>query len=226
MKKSLIKEVKRIKELSSIKEDKKILNEGTLDTLISDITKLFEIASDELKNSDIFKKLNIFLKSLKIGDTSFVSSASSDSVPGNLKSMSSSDDEFYKEILTGIDAPWNDVNKLLLYSWRRAEGGICKNNPFNTKKILPGVKSESCNKEGVKHYLTKEEGITATIKTLEEGRVKYRYQEIIDALISSNPNEFFVALGKSPWGTNSDLAKGIYDDYISGVSKTNPTPIA
>jgi len=215
MNKKLIKEISRIKELSKINEEK--LNED----VISDIKHFFEIASDEIKQSDIVKKLKEFYDKITLdSDTS-----DSEVVDEKSTNLTSNDDEMYKKILEGIGAEWNTKTKLLMYSWRRAESGTCKNNPFNTKQKVSNTVTTCCNKECVKNYPTVDAGVKATIDTLINGKEMYNYDDIIEGLKTSNSNLFFNGLKNSSWGTSGELAEKIYNDYVEGVG-VPPTPIS
>ena len=130
-----------------------------------------------------------------------------------------SDEDFYKEILRGIEAPESRNNMLYLFAWRQAEGGNAAFNPFNTTQRADGA--TNYNKVGVKNYTSAEQGIKATIKTLLNGR----YGDIISSLRrSADPMETADALERSPWGTGG-LAKKVISGYQAGYSP-KPKPIA
>jgi len=224
MDKKLIQEIKRIKELSNINES--AINEN----LLYDIKHFFEIASDKILETDTVKKLKEFFSEYipELGDDTSETSDedSSESINPSSAGITSSDDYFYKKVLEGIGASWNTKTKLMMYSWRRAEGGTCKNNPFNSKQKLEGVKTTCCNSECVKNYPTKEDGIKATVTSLINGRETYNYDEIINSLKNSDSKSFFNAIKSSSWGTDGELAETIYNDYVDGTSSKPPTPIA
>jgi peptidoglycan hydrolase-like protein with peptidoglycan-binding domain/murein DD-endopeptidase MepM/ murein hydrolase activator NlpD len=122
------------------------------------------------------------------------------------------DKNFYETLLRQLGAPISDENLKFLYAWRQAEGKGGKNNPFNTTWKLPG--STNMNKVGVKHYLTKEDGMLATLKTLRNGR----YSCIVNGL----KNDIGAAqIAKCPsletWGTG-DLVAKVVKSYESGAS--------
>jgi len=221
MEKKLIQEIKRIKELSNI-------NEGSInENLLSDIKHFFEIASDKILETDTVKKLKEFFSEyIPDLDSEISDEDSSESINPSLDKITSSDDDFYKKVLEGIGASWNTKTKLMMYSWRRAEGGACKNNPFNSKQKLEGVKTTCCNSECVKNYPTKEDGIKATITSLIDGTDIYNYDKIINALKNNNSKSFFNAIKNSSWGTDGELAETIYNDYVDGTSSRPPTPIS
>lgn len=212
-----------------MKKENNIINENVLD----DIKHFFEIASPEILQKDIVKKLKDFFKdkidfigketSSILGSVGSKPSAKFDKEPPT--NISSNDDDFYKQILKGIGVDWNDRTKLMMYAWRRAESGNCKNNPFNTKEKLSGVNLSFCNSDGVKHYPTKEDGIKATLETLKGGRKNYGYEDIINSLKTGDTDGFISAIKKSSWGTSGDLVGEILEDYYDGTSTTRPTPI-
>ena len=128
------------------------------------------------------------------------------------------DIEFYKAVLTGIGAPITNNNLLYLYAWRQAEGGSAAFNPFNTTQKALGA--TNYNKVGVKNYTSAEQGISATVKTLLNGK----YSGIISSLkADAEPSQTADALIASPWGTG-ELAKEVISGYESGA-KPKPPPI-
>jgi len=135
------------------------------------------------------------------------------------------DDEFYKSILKGIGAPITDDNMKFFYAWRQAEGGKARNNPFNTTQPKPNSTFYNCLKKGisgcksgVRNYMSSQDGIDATIKTLKNGR----YQNIINALKSGDSAEKSAqALKSSPWGTGQ-LALKVVQSYNSGATPKPP----
>lgn len=121
-----------------------------------------------------------------------------------------SDEAFYKEILNGIGAPATRNNMLFLLAWRQAEGGKATFNPFNTTQKAKGA--TNYNKVGVKNYISAEQGVNSTVKTILNGR----YDNIINALKKdSSPMVTADALVASPWGT-SDLIKRVISGYEAG----------
>lgn len=137
-----------------------------------------------------------------------------------------SDDDFYKKILVGVGAPVTPENMKFLYSWRQAEGGKAKYNPFNTTQPRPNSGFYNCLKKGLKgcvagvrNYATPQDGIDATIKTLKNGK----YNNILDALKKGNDAEKSAqALKNSPWGTG-ELALKVLRGYNSGATPKPPT---
>lgn len=151
----------------------------------------------------------------------------STNVSGNVTPLTktTTDDEFYKSILKGIGVPITDENIKFFYAWRQAEGGKARNNPFNTTQSKPGSTFYNCLKKGVsgcksgvRNYLSSQDGIDATVRTIKNGR----YQNIINALKTGDSAEkSALALKSSPWGTG-ELALKVVRGYNSGSSPKPP----
>lgn len=91
----------------------------------------------------------------------------------------------------------------------QAEGGGAKSNPFNTTQPMPGA--TNYNSVGVKNYVSPEQGIEATIKTLKQDG--HGYEKIRKLLRANAPaTEIVKAIGNSDWGTDSKLALAVLDD--------------
>lgn len=106
------------------------------------------------------------------------------------------DDGFYREVLRGIGAPVTPNTMALIYAWRQTEGGKATYNPFNTTLKLPG--STSYNAVGVQNYATPGDGVTATVRTLKNGK----YDAVLSLLRSNAaPTDVAKAILASPWGT-------------------------
>jgi hypothetical protein len=213
MEKKLIQEIKRIKELSNI-------NEGSInENLLSDIKHFFEIASDKILETDTVKKLKEFFSEY-IPDLDTETSETSLSF-----NETTTDDDFYKKILDGINAPHTPENMKFLYAWRQAEGGSAKNNPFNTTKKLEGDSLYGKNVAGVKNYQTVQDGIDATVKTLKNG-----YYDCIVNGLKNNIGALKISQScdssLKTWGTHgsTDLVTQVINQYERG-SKPKPKPI-
>lgn len=93
-----------------------------------------------------------------------------------------------------------------LVGWARAEGGHWNNqaryNPLNTTQPEPGA-GNTGSQGNIKVYRSWDQGIDATVKTLENGR----YQPILQGLASGDPNRVANAIGQTPWGTSGGLVK-------------------
>lgn len=211
MKKALIEQLERQKELMSFMEQSTLsqtLGQGIVQAIKTGLAK------------------NIMKNTLGIDDVDMDTedgTVTSDNVSPLTKTTT--DDEFYKSILKGIGAPITDENMKFLYAWRQAEGGKARNNPFNTTQSKPGSTFYNCLKKGVsgcksgvRNYLSSQDGIDATVKTIKNGR----YQNIINALKSGDSAEKSAqALKSSPWGTG-ELALKVVRGYNSGSSPKPP----
>jgi hypothetical protein len=82
-----------------------------------------------------------------------------------------------KDILTGIGATSTPGNIVFMKAWRQAEGGSALNNPWNSTQSI-GTKKSNYNYVGVKNYFNYNDGVTATVKTMTNGR----YNTVVKAL--------------------------------------------
>lgn len=106
------------------------------------------------------------------------------------------------QILRSVGAPVTPQNLLFVNDWAKAEGGGATNNPFNTTQ--PAAGASSYNSVGVRNYRTPQQGIQATVQTLENGR----YGNILSALRQgTSAKDEAAALADSPWGTGSLVLK-------------------
>jgi hypothetical protein len=95
----------------------------------------------------------------------------------------------------------------------QSEGGSAKNNPLNTTQHMPG--STRFNSADVQNYVSAEQGIEATIKTL--GYKGHGYEKIVAALKQYKPaTEIIDAIGESDWGTGGTLIHDVLDDIKHG----------
>jgi peptidoglycan hydrolase-like protein with peptidoglycan-binding domain len=122
------------------------------------------------------------------------------------------DKNFYERLLNELGAPVTSENLKYLYAWRQAEGKGGKYNPFNTTWKLPG--STKMNSAGVQNYVSLEDGMVATLKTLRNG--------FYDCIVNGLKNDIGAAqISKCPslktWGTG-DLVAKVVRSYESGSS--------
>jgi hypothetical protein len=211
MKKNLIEQLERQKELMSFMEQSTLsqtLGQGIVQAIKTGLAK------NILQNTLGIDNLDM--------DQDDSSTTSSDVTP---LTKTTTDDEFYKSILKGIGAPITDENMKFFYAWRQAEGGKARNNPFNTTQSKPGSTFYNCLKKGVsgcksgvRNYLSSQDGVDATVRTIKNGR----YQNIINSLKSGDSAEkSALALKSSPWGTG-ELALKVVRGYNSGSSPKPP----
>jgi hypothetical protein len=211
MKKSLLEQLERQIQLMSFMEQSPIAA-GITQALKSGIIK---VTLDSLFGDEDLDDQNTDINS------------KSPNVSGNVTPLTktTTDDEFYKSILKGIGVPITDENIKFFYAWRQAEGGKARNNPFNTTQSKPGSTFYNCLKKGVsgcksgvRNYLSSQDGIDATVRTIKNGR----YQNIINALKTGDSAEkSALALKSSPWGTG-ELALKVVRGYNSGSSPKPP----
>ena len=211
MKKALIEQLERQKELMSFMEQSTLsqtLGQGIVQAIKTGLAKNILQNTLGVDNLDMDQEVS--------------STTSSDVTP---LTKTTTDDEFYKSILKGIGAPISDENMKFFYAWRQAEGGKARNNPFNTTQSKPGSTFYNCLKKGVsgcksgvRNYLSSQDGIDATVRTIKNGR----YQNIINSLKSGDSAEkSALALKSSPWGTG-ELALKVVRGYNSGSSPKPP----
>jgi hypothetical protein len=132
---------------------KVILNEFEFKSLINKIVDYLTSLKDDILGSDDTEETDI-----------------------EVSNSTSSDDQIYKKILSGIGAPASEENMKFFYAWRQAESAKAKFNPFNTTKKKEGAKFYNCLKRkegkclgGVRNYKSEQEGIDATVETLKLG---------------------------------------------------------
>lgn len=134
---------------------------------------------------------------------------------------SNEDIDFYSKILQGVNAIATPENLKFLYAWRQAEGGGAAWNPFNTTKILPITTNYNCNRDlkgkpiSVKNYQSKEDGISATVKTLNASY----YKKITNGLQNNLGAEIISGFVDelNVWGTGVGV-----NNVLAGVSLNPP----
>lgn len=117
----------------------------------------------------------------------------------------SDDLNFYKAVLKGLGVKETPEKIKFLQAWRQGEGGMARNNPFNTSKDMPGEADTKYNSHGVRNYPDRQTGLDATLATLKLSH----YKEILDLLkkddVTANQLAHTKALKK--WGTGRMVAK-------------------
>ena len=107
---------------------------------------------------------------------------------------------FAQAILTRLGYPVTRLNVSDIMSWENAEGGNWGNdakfNPLNTTQGMAG--SKSINSVGVQAYTSWQQGLNATLKTLQNGH----YSTILEALAGGGSQDFGTIVANSPWGTS------------------------
>lgn len=101
-------------------------------------------------------------------------------------------------VLKGLGAPLTKQNLNFLSTWQRWEGGHTKNsarfNWLNTTSNSPGA-THSINSVGVKAFDSFENGVNATVQTLNNGH----YPDILDALRKGDPYKVKPVKGLGTW---------------------------
>jgi len=124
-------------------------------------------------------------------------------------------EDFARAVLRELGAPVTHRNLWALVSWMQAEGGFARYNPLNTTQEMPGA--TDYNWVGVKNYTSFEQGVEATVKTLNYGadRNLYGYKPIRRRL-RKNAWAFWTlrAVENSIWGTG-----GLALRCLPGVKK-------
>jgi hypothetical protein len=134
-----------------------------------------------------------------------------------------------RDLLTRMDYPVNQANMTALIAWQYAEGGHFANsakfNPLNTTRTWPGA--ESMNSVGVKAYDNYEEGMAATIATLN---LPF-YKDVRAALKEGDSSrDVLNAVVDSPWGTTGlafgtlPRARQFLKDRPSYLKPAKPKP--
>lgn len=112
--------------------------------------------------------------------------------------------------LKWIDAPVTDRNRRAVVAWVTAEGTTAKWNPLATTQPMPD--SWSFNHVGVQNYVTWNQGLDATLKTLNYRNLGY---EAILARLRNNRRPWFTlrAVESSAWGTGG-LAPKVLRSWV------------
>ena len=117
--------------------------------------------------------------------------------------------QFWHHVLEALDAPKTTHTRRAGMAWMQAEGGSSRHNPLNTSLRMPG--SATVNDHGVQHYVSDDQGIEATVKTLLEAG--HGYERIVRRLRMNSPAWAIVdAIIESDWGTGHEDAPG--DDTV------------
>jgi len=111
-------------------------------------------------------------------------------------------EQFARDVLRGLGMPQSAENVKAMVAWARAEGTKAANNPLATTQGWNGA--SNFNSVGVKNYSSYSDGVSATIKTLNNGH----YGAILDALRAGNSaTAVGQAVAKSPWGTGDGVLR-------------------
>lgn len=114
----------------------------------------------------------------------------------------------------GNTAPSEDTQKLVA-AWTRAENTLAKYNPLAT--TFSTDTSTKFNSAGVKNYPTREEGIRASVQTLQGNHAGY--SELLQGLVTNDPRRALASGGFDTWGSHTS-AVGLL--YASGDYREEP----
>lgn len=116
----------------------------------------------------------------------------------------SSTGDWRSDVLSRLGSPATEANLQALDAWARAEGGDNHErfNWLNTTQDMDGA--ASINSHGVKRYTDYQQGIDATVRTLQNGR----YDDILEAFNRGDSSMAVAnAIARSPWGTGGLVQK-------------------
>jgi hypothetical protein len=122
-------------------------------------------------------------------------------------------EEWARSFLKLAGWPESRKNLVALVAWQAAEGSPdnppqAKWNPLNTTQ--PWAEATVFNSVGVRNYASKEDGLNATLRTINGSG--HGYEPIRRRLKrSANPRRTLDAVESSAWGTGG-LARSIVDD--------------
>jgi cell wall-associated NlpC family hydrolase len=100
----------------------------------------------------------------------------------------------------------------LLDAWQQAEGGDAAYNPLNTTQNMPDAtcyNADPC----VKNYASYEDGMAATIATLQGGHAGYA--DIVAGIQTNDPQRVVDGIAASPWGSSAALITQVYGGMVS-----------
>lgn len=127
------------------------------------------------------------------------------------------EETFYEKLLENLNAPVSEENLKFLYAWRQSEGGKARYNPFNTTQSWRGA--TNYNEVGVKNYLSIEDGLAATLKTLRNGRYNCIVNGLRDDIGADKISTCYNDL--QTWGTGN-LVNTVVSRYNRGDSPNVP----
>lgn len=109
-------------------------------------------------------------------------------------------------LLDGLGMPVSKLAVTDIMCWEATENTQAKFNPLATTQPMSGstMFNDLGNGIGVQNYTSAEQGLNATIKTLNNGH----YTEILNALSIGGTQDFGATVGASPWGTQEFSVTG------------------
>lgn len=138
-----------------------------------------------------------------------------------------SKDQWATSFLQRVGAPVTNENLSAIKTWMNREGGHWKNtasyNPLNTTMGATGAKS--MNKVGVKAYLSWDQGLQATVDTLQ-GR-GHGYENIIAALKQGGSSTAVLqAIQQSDWAGKSHYGYNLASSSSTSSSGSASTSVS
>lgn len=114
---------------------------------------------------------------------------------------------FATDLLTRLGMPVTSENVRAVVAWARAEGTAAANNPLATTQPMEGA--TRFNSAGVRNYSSYQEGLEATVRTLQNGR----YDNVLAALrAGTSADDVGRAVAASPWGTGEGVLRVLRSD--------------
>ena len=108
-------------------------------------------------------------------------------------------EQWAEELLNAGGWPVTKLAVTDIICWQNQENTKAKFNPLATTKPMPGstMFNDLGNGQGVQNYTSAEQGLEATVKTLNNGY----YPGILDALVAGGSGDFGLTVSQTQWGT-------------------------
>lgn len=138
-------------------------------------------------------------------------------------------EDFAIRLCKALGAPAFLPERRALLVWMQAEGNAGRFNPLNTTLRMRG--STDFNSVGVQNYVSLEQGVEATAKTINDGADRagdpLGYKPIRRRLRLVIPARWVLqAIGDSRWGTDGDLLLRVLPDVKRDYRALADKPIA
>jgi hypothetical protein len=106
--------------------------------------------------------------------------------------------------------------------WQNQENTEAKFNPLATTEPMPGstMFNDLGNGQGVQNYTSAEQGLEATVKTLNNGY----YPGILDALVAGGSGDFGLTVSQTQWGTGYFTVTGQSTKALTSPTDTGAVP--
>jgi len=140
---------------------------------------------------------------------------------GSLKYSYNETVDFLIDVLKGLGiAKPNESQIKFIKLWRQHEGGSVAFNPFNTTLRKTG--SKTFNSKNVQNYISREQGIQATIDTLKENRYSNIVKSIKAIKTDFDINSTIKAINSSKWGSKIIPADYRFWTTLNNLISTTP----